>query len=153
MHYQRTLRNPKVPRTAPADERFDEKWRLDPETGCHIWWGGKAVGYGVFWDGERYVKAHRYAYIRKYGPIPDGLHMDHFVCDTRACCNPDHVRPVTPRENSLRGNNGVTAMNAAKTHCKRGHPFDAMNTRIRASDGGRICRACQEYQRRRRAAS
>lgn len=40
------------------------------------------------------------------------------------------------------------AHNAAKTHCKRGHPFDEANTYIR-KDGSRFCRACERENKRR----
>jgi len=38
--------------------------------------------------------AHRHFYIEKYGPIPDGLELDH-LCRVRSCVNPDHLEPVT----------------------------------------------------------
>lgn len=43
-------------------------------------------------------------------------------------------------------------LDAAKTHCKMGHPFDEKNTYFRP-DGGRACRACHvqwstQYKRR-----
>jgi hypothetical protein len=42
--------------------------------------------------------------------------------------------------------NAPGSHNARKTHCPKGHPYDAVNTRpIR---GGRQCRACTESQRR-----
>ncbi len=60
--------------------------------------------------------------------------------------NPAHLEPVTNRENVLRGET-VAAAAAAKTHCIRGHPFDAANTRIR-TDGARECRTCRrDYDR------
>jgi hypothetical protein len=36
---------------------------------------------------------------------------------------------------------GRAAINAAKTHCKRGHPFSPRNTH-RGVRGERICRMC-----------
>ena len=35
---------------------------------------------------------------------------------------------------------------AKKTRCKRGHEFNAANTRIRKSDGGRECRSCERMR-------
>jgi hypothetical protein len=50
----------------------------------------------------------------------------------------------------LRGNSR-TAINAAKTHCKYGHPFDEANTRVYHRDGRprRVCRACRRENTRR----
>jgi WhiB family redox-sensing transcriptional regulator len=47
---------------------------------------------------------------------------------------------------------GMAAINAAKTHCKRGHEFTPENTRW--SNGHRSCRACyNQWLRDRRAAT
>lgn len=46
-------------------------------------------------------------------------------------------------ENVRMQHNSPAAINAAKTHCKLGHPFDEMNTRIN-SRGHRRCRTCYE---------
>ncbi|KAB2977369.1 HNH endonuclease [Streptomyces sp. SS1-1] len=92
--------------------------------------------------GGRYQMAHRVAYQEIVGPIPEGLQLDH-LCRVRHCVNPAHLEPVTSRENTLRGEN-LVAINAAKTHCKRGHLFDAANTyRWRNS---RICRECRRLR-------
>jgi hypothetical protein len=34
--------------------------------------------------------AHRAAYTKRYGPIPEGMFVLH-GCDTKACANPDHL--------------------------------------------------------------
>jgi hypothetical protein len=86
--------------------------------------------------------AHRWSYEHFVGPIPEGLHIDH-LCRVRRCVNPDHLEPVTPKENYLRGE-GPTARNSTKTHCKYGHKFDKSNTSVY---GGR--RHCNECGRRR----
>lgn len=134
------------------DERFDSQWYLDEATGCHIWTGDKEpYGHGQFYWGGRPPRrkrttAHRWAWMRKNGPVPPDMQLDHFRCDTPSCVNPDHVRPTTPRENSLRSN-GIGAINAAKTHCPAGHSYDEVNTRVRPN-GDRACKVCDRNQKR-----
>jgi len=121
------------------------------ENGCWLWMGaiGTKWSYPYFKsDSGKMVLAHRWAYERWVGPIPEGFQLDHFVCETKHCVNPGHVRPVTPRENVLRSD-GVTARNAAKTHCIRGHEFSEENTYRTPTTNDRQCRICQRETRRR----
>lgn len=120
-------------------ERFWTKVR-QASTGCWEWTAGTTTrGYGIYQAGGCSQRAHRVAYEALMGPIPDGLVIDH-LCRTRHCVRPDHLEPVTPKENVLRGT-GLTAQNRRKTHCPNGHPYDEANTRIRR--GRRECRACR----------
>lgn len=77
--------------------------RVD-DSGCWIWEGciNKGTGYGYVTRGRANTGAHRWVYERLVGPIPDGLVIDH-LCRVRACCNPAHMEPVTPGENTRRG--------------------------------------------------
>ena len=130
-----------VNNSTSVNRRFDAKWTPEPNTGCWLWAAGTSIGgYGQFWSERKMVPAHRYAYTRWVGPIPDGLQLDH-LCRVRNCVNPGHLEPVTSRENTLRGET-VPAANAAKTHCVHGHEFTPGNTYIRP-DGWRRCRICQ----------
>ena len=112
---------------------------------CWEWLAGKdSYGYGRFRiDGKSYY-AHRLAYEYFIGPIPEGLTIDH-ICRVRPCINPYCMEPVTHRVNTLRGE-GLTAQNARKTLCKRGHRFTVLNTYIRL-DGRRNCRECARWDR------
>jgi hypothetical protein len=119
----------------------DRFWsRVDRTDTCWIWRGGrKPKGYGNFWvDSQHSVAAHRFAYELLVGPIPPGLHLDH-LCRVPWCVNPEHLEPVTVRENLLRGLT-IPAANAGKTHCPQGHPYDDANTY--RWGGSRHCRAC-----------
>lgn len=121
-----------------------------PELGpCWLWTGALIDGYGVWWLERRNRPAHVSSFIAfTQRPIPSGLQLDH-LCRVRRCCNPEHLEPVTGRENVLRGR-GLAAVNAAKTACLQGHPLDETNTYIH--DGKRSCKSCRiEAVRRLRA--
>jgi hypothetical protein len=131
-------------------ERFAAKVRR-AEDGCWIWQGTTtSKGYGQFWHDGRLVGAHRFAWEQAHGrPIPEGLVIDH-LCRTRNCVNPEHLEPVTTRENTLRGEGCKP-----KTHCPQRHPYDDENTYTDPA-GRRHCRTCQrkhvrEAMRRRRS--
>lgn len=114
--------------------------------GCWIWQGRLSrLGYGQVWADGRNREAHIVVYELLVGPVPVGLELDH-LCRKRACVRPDHLEPVTHRENTLRGD-GPTARNARKTECDHGHPFDEHNT-VWLSDGRRDCRACRTIRQR-----
>lgn len=83
---------------AKANPRFDDLVRVE-FLGCHHWTGSKGHrGYGQFRLGRRVVKAHRFAYERTKGFIPDGMQVDH-VCIVPPCVNPDHLQLVTQQQN------------------------------------------------------
>lgn len=83
---------------AKANPRFDDFVRVE-FLGCHYWTGSKSPrGYGRFRLGKRVVKAHRFAYERTKGFIPDGMQVDH-VCRIPPCVNSDHLQLVTQQQN------------------------------------------------------
>lgn len=92
-------------------------------------------GYGRTWKNGRRILAHRWAYEFIVGPIPDGLTIDH-LCRNRRCVRPEHLEPVPKAVNTLRGE-ALSAQNARKLTCPRGHPYDAIRM------GQRCCKRCQ----------
>ncbi|MEB0303844.1 hypothetical protein QN345_00625 [Cryobacterium sp. 10I1] len=80
---------------------------------CDVWTGAlSSEGYGNFRVGKHIVRAHRVAYIVKFGEVPDGLFLDHVwpVCKYRFCVNEWHLEPVNNTENTRRGR-GIGSMN------------------------------------------
>lgn len=114
-HYSRKRRKGTDASESPLEERFydsDEAFaasiRADGE--CTQWTGWLSVdGYGKFKVGGKSTFAHRYAWERVNGPIPDGMVIDH-ACRNTACVNVKHLRLATQAENT-RNISGATANN------------------------------------------
>lgn len=136
----------------PAAERFWAKVSVGGPDDCWTWDGARqAGGYGRFMVSSSprvLALAHRFAYERICGPIPDDLTLDH-LCRNTACVNPAHLEHVTRELNALRG-----SRNAAKTHCDQGHEFTEANTYVAPSRPSvRCCRACRKATSAQRYAS
>lgn len=153
--------------SSAAPERVISKIRsritVQPN-GCWIWQGSKTVGYGrICWkleDGPKVWRGtHRVMYEAMVGEIPDGMDLDHVChdpaecsparaedCPHRACCNPEHLRPTTRRENLLRGGT-VSADRRAVDECPKGHAYTPDNT-LMSRAGQRQCKTCT-YERNR----
>lgn len=94
---------------------------------CWIWRGSiNKDGYGRF--GSIKKMAHRHAYERLIGPIPERLVIDH-LCRCRNCVNPQHMEFVTVGENVRRGEAGKHKSD--QTHCPNGHELTPPNIRWR----------------------
>ncbi len=135
------------PRLPP---RFWAKVSPEPNSGCWLWTGAMGrADYGRFSVDRRLRQAHRVAFAAIRCGIPDGLVLDH-LCRQHCCVNPDHLEPVTNRENIARGVS-FASVNTAKRACPLGHPFDHENTRLNRG-GARVCRECtRQHSRNARA--
>lgn len=81
-------------------ERLERLLEPVPEAGCWIFTGKwrTGTGYGDLRTPTGSELAHRAAYRCFVGTIPEGLVVRH-KCDTRSCCNPDHLELGTQKDN------------------------------------------------------
>ncbi len=111
---------------------------------CWMWTGaydGKRQ-YGRIRRGGRddgLVPAHVVAYELEYGPVPDGLELDH-LCRRGGCVRPSHLEAVTHAENQRR-----MALALFPVHSRCGQPYTATDNL-----GRRICHPCRAGAERRR---
>jgi HNH endonuclease len=143
------------------EEKFDDRVR---RTESHWIWVGYVDprdGYGRFKPrhNEGAELAHRLAYVRWVGPIPEGCVIDHVdhPWPLRRCVQPDHLEAITHEENTRRGQSPA-GRNARLENCPRcGDPLRPPFATLRAN-GERRCKRCQRaeharYRARKRAAA
>ena len=102
MHYRRWRRHGSPNGAPPADPEAMFNAGIEPLvwSSCIVWTGGTtAGGYGQLRVNGRMVYAHRYAWERANGPIPEGVVIDH-RCWVRSCVNVDHLRLATRAQNT-----------------------------------------------------
>ena len=125
-----------------ASERLARKTVITP--GCWPFVGSRLPkGYGTITlrtaQGVKTVYAHRVAWEREHGPIPEGMEIDH-LCNNPSCVRLDHLQCVTPMQNNRRSAS-VSALYGRRDRCKHGHEFTLENTRP-GPRNSRRCRAC-----------
>jgi hypothetical protein len=126
----------------PPVHRFFHQMKI-ADSGCWEWTGSKRRGYGRFRVKGKTIPAHRFAWAYfNFRDFPEGLEPDH-LCKNRGCVNPDHIQPVTHLENIQRAETCISTLNAAKTHCRYGHPLSGQNL-YKPGRGGRVCRICRK---------
>jgi len=102
MHYSRLRRESDgtLPRITthgmPLEERVLSFFTKGD--GCWTWRTLNSSGYGAIKVNGKMRAAHIVMYELEFGPIPDGLHIDH-ICRQRSCARPDHLRLATNKQN------------------------------------------------------
>lgn len=70
--------------------------------GCLIFTGCISTqGYGSISVDGKMRSAHIVSYELVHGPVPFGYELDH-LCNRKVCINPEHLEPVTHKENMRR---------------------------------------------------
>lgn len=138
-------------------ERLWDKVDIRGDNECWPWKGGKTDrGYGRFHvrsvNGvSKMAYPHRWVWEAFSGQLlKPGLVIDHVGCENTSCCNPAHLSAVTQGQNVMRSPRFPGWLQAAKTHCPHGHPYNQENTRL-TRDGHRRCRECGRLENRRRS--
>ena len=129
-----------------TEAEHDDFWGLAGEPGadgCVPWLGTREPGgHATYYHRGRRVRAQRLAYADTVGPLPRSLVVRH-QSGSLVCINTDHLRTVTMLSVVMAGDSAA-AVNARKTHCKRGHEFTPENTIVPAGrPTQRHCRACK----------
>ena len=140
-------------KTTNPINRIKNKYLVDQKTGCWTWIASNREGYPLIWHNKKMERAHRVVYQILIGSIQSGLYLDH-LCRNKLCINPDHLEPVTPRINTLRGllPEKSRARHANQTHCKHGHEYKNDTVyHLRQFKNGvwyrqRVCKKCRKRQ-------
>lgn len=108
---------------------------------CLIFSGAKNTrGYGQIRIGGRSGKlrlTHIVIYEAEYGPVPDGLEVDH-GCSRKPCCEITHLEAVTGAVNVRR------ALGTDGDVCRHGHPW--LENERQDKRGRRYCRECNRLR-------
>jgi len=101
--------------------RYADKFERRGPDECWPWTASpNRYGYGQFrWQNWKTGKstvntAHRFGAEMRYGPLPDGIEVDHAVCQNPLCQNPAHWELVPKSVNVARGNSNRRRKSSVK---------------------------------------
>lgn len=96
-----------------SEERFWARVAKRGPDECWLWtkWCDPKLGYGRY----RNKCTHRLAYEFTFGPIPEGMEIDH-TCFVTGCCNPAHLRLATGKQNkeNRKGGHGKSGIRGVR---------------------------------------
>ena len=99
-----------IPVGPDVQKRFDDRWEVSEEESpddvrgpCHVWTGtiNPHSKYGQLYARGKVYYVHRVALALRGTPAPLDRVVDH-LCRNKACCNPEHLEPITVQENARR---------------------------------------------------
>lgn len=128
------------------EERLRAHIKIASATDCWPWQGNKHPdGYGMLKIQGSTVYTHRLAYQLYVAPLLAGQVVRH-TCDNPPCCNPNHLRAGSDKDNAQDKIARRRHHNQNKTHCPQGHPYNASNTTLERTGRGnglrRRCKTC-----------
>lgn len=112
-------------------------------TGCWLWRLNTRQGYGQTSYRGKTVSVHRRMLELKLGRKLTPQECACHSCDTRACCNEDHLWPGTKLDNNFDSVRKGRHKNLVKTHCPQGHEYTPENISHRIEKSGRPGRGCK----------
>lgn len=104
-----------------ALQRFAEKCKFDPYTGCVLWTGATQTGkgnttrYGSFWDEGRSIRAHRWAAVHIHGIELGSGEAGHCCPHGHNSLCVQHLEGQTKAENVAERNRRVAKANQVAT--------------------------------------
>ena len=114
-------------------------------SGCWIWKNPQKDGRCQFYDGERQLTTHTWAYrFFKRRPLPPGFILV-TTCGDPLCVTPWHLKLQKAGGES----HGRGPQQLAKTHCPHDHPYDEVNSYHYINALGHPARNCKTCMRER----
>ena len=120
------------------EERLAHYIKVMPN-GCHEWQGSRKKLYGYIYYNGKHTRVHRLVWELAHGPIPYRKIVRH-KCNNPPCCNIQHLRLGTQKNNADDRKLAGTHWQSSKTHCPANHEYTKENTMMHK--GSRECRKC-----------